>query len=408
MNILLISFEFPPYMNTGGIASYMLHLANALNNAKYSVTVFSATSSHSEITVLRNKEYTNYLIPSSDLATFRKDALHLFQQYVQNHKVDLIESPEVGACALEIKRCFPQIPLLVKLHTPGVVISKVSNSYQSLFTKLRYVAGALRRGQFDLGYWNRTDLKKELDPEYQICILADQLLSPSLALKKWAVHFWGLPSDKIIIVPNPFTLNDALTAAPLTGRSKTICFVGKLTVLKGMFALTKAVKQILMKYPEYKVVIAGRDEPISDSMPSMRAWMEEKLKDVIEKVEFTGTLKSEQVNDLLKRSRICLVPSLWENFPTVVLEAMAAGAVVAASNRGGIPELITDYEHGLLFNPMKPASIFSAVHELIQDESLQYRLALKGRKKIHEENSCERLTEKILSVYKPLNLQTKK
>ncbi len=395
-------------MNTGGIASYMLHLANALNNAKYSVTVFSATSSHSEITVLRNKEYTNYLIPSSDLATFRKDALHLFQQYVQNHKVDLIESPEVGACALEIKRCFPQIPLLVKLHTPGVVISKVSNSYQSLFTKLRYVAGALRRGQFDLGYWNRTDLKKELDPEYQICILADQLLSPSLALKKWAVHFWGLPSDKIIIVPNPFTLNDALTAAPLTGRSKTICFVGKLTVLKGMFALTKAVKQILMKYPEYKVVIAGRDEPISDSMPSMRAWMEEKLKDVIEKVEFTGTLKSEQVNDLLKRSRICLVPSLWENFPTVVLEAMAAGAVVAASNRGGIPELITDYEHGLLFNPMKPASIFSAVHELIQDESLQYRLALKGRKKIHEENSCERLTEKILSVYKPLNLQTKK
>jgi hypothetical protein len=64
----------------------------------------------------------------------------------------VIESPEVGACALYIKETYPSIPLVIKMHTPGVLITKISNTYQSVFTKLRYIAGAFLRGRFDLGF----------------------------------------------------------------------------------------------------------------------------------------------------------------------------------------------------------------------------------------------------------------
>lgn len=400
MHIVLVTYEFPPAMATGGIGSYMLHVAKLLHRTGNKVSVISATKDEGGAVIERGF-CSNFLVDASNLAGFRQEALAVFEQHFDPRSVDVIESPEVGACALEIKRRYPQIPLLVKLHTPGVVITKVSNSYQSVFTKLRYVAGAFRRGRFDLGYWNRKDLKKEHDPEYQICALADCLLSPSQALKKWATQFWELPANKIFIVPNPFTLDVALTAAPLGGRTKTICFVGKLTVLKGMYAFTPALRRLLERYPDYRAVLAGRDEPISSTEPSMQKWMQDQLGEVANQVEFTGVLTADGVQQLMASSTVAVVPSLWENYPTVVLEAMAAGCAVAAANRGGIPEIITHGRSGLLFNPRSSKDIFRVVDRLLADDSYRLELAAGGRKRVVELNSPA-LQELMTTIYKKM------
>jgi glycosyltransferase involved in cell wall biosynthesis len=405
MHIVLVTYEFPPAMAIGGISSYMLHIAKLLYRSGYTVSVISATRD-GEFSVVERGFCTNFLLPASSLSGFRQQALAVFEQYFNPEMVDVIESPEVGACALEIKRQYPQIPLLVKLHTPGVVISKVSNSYQSVFTKLRYVAGAFRRGRFDLGYWNRKDLNKERDPEYQICVLADRLLSPSKALKKWAIHFWGLPSEKIRLIPNPFTLNDALIAAPLSGRTKTICFVGKLTVLKGMYAFTPALRRLLKRYPDYRAVLAGRDEPISPTQTSMQTWMQDQLGSVADRVEFAGVLTADEVQQLVEKSTIAVVPSLWENYPNVLLEAMGAGCAVAAANRGGIPEIITHEQNGLLFNPKSSRNIFRVLNRLLTNEKYRLELAAAGRKRVEELNSAS-IQELITTEYKELNSDKK-
>lgn len=407
LHILLITYEFPPQMATGGIGSYMNHLAHLLYKNGKQVTVFSATTAHQQVEVVDRGFCINYLLPAMSTSVFRNKALEVFKTYIQSHTVDVIESPEVGACALEIKKAFPQTPLVVKMHTPGVLITKVSNIYQPLFTKLRFVAGALLKGKIDLGYWAKYDKNKLNDPEYIICEKADVLLSPSLALKKWAVDFWKIPSEKITVLPNPFTASPDLFQYPVERRTKQICFVGKLTVLKGMIAFTKAMKRILKVHPEYTLVLAGRDEMNPRSGSSMQQWMQQELNPFCNRIFFKGAVTANEVNLLLKQSDICVVPSLWENYPTVVLEAMAAGCAVAASNRGGIPEIITHHQNGLLFNPMKPASIFSAVHELIQDEAQRLQLAAMGRKRVAEENTTEQLAEKILMVYQSISKQSK-
>lgn len=405
LHILLVSYEFPPEMATGGIGSYINHLASLLHHEQQHVTVFSATIQQEEVTVINRAHCVNYLIPAIDPETFRKKVLPVFEQFASQNQVDVIESPEVGACAIEIKKRYPGIPLVVKMHTPGVLITKVSNTYQPFISKLRYVTGALRRGKFDLGYWANNDKNKERDPEFQICEMADLLLTPSEALKQWAVSFWRLPAEKIEVIANPFHADTDLLHYPIERYSKTICFIGKLTVLKGMFAFTGAIKKVLLKHPDYRILLVGRDEAASENIPSMQKWMEDQLTGVTDRVIFKGALNRDSVKQVLSECEICVVPSLWENYPTVVLEAMAAGCAVAASNRGGIPELITDQQNGLLFNPMNENSIYSAIDELINAPSFRFRMAIEGRKKITEETAQDILKEQIMQVYRILYKQ---
>lgn len=383
MFILLITYEFPPHMNTGGIGSYMYHLAHLLSGAGHNVTVFSATTRQDIVQKEEHTYCTNYLFPAANLADFREQVRRFFHTYILHHQVDVIESPEVGACALGIKEDFPHIPLMVRLHTPGVLITKVSNTYQPLYEKLRYVLGALRRGRLDAGYWSRTDKNRYRDPEYQICMLADKLVSPSQALKNFLRRYWRIEKE-IDVIPNPFHADADLFEYPIEGREKIICFVGKLTILKGMFTFTKAIKHILQKYPDYRVIIAGRDEKISDAVPSMKAWMEARLTQVRDRVVFTGALSRAEVKQLLGKSRICVVPSLWENYPTVVLEAMAAGAAVAAANRGGIPEIVKRGITGYLFNPLHAGKIVNALHRLIENDKRRQEVAHNARKRVRQ------------------------
>jgi glycosyltransferase involved in cell wall biosynthesis len=175
-----------------------------------------------------------------------------------------------------------------------------------------------------------------------------------------------------------------------------------------MIAFTKAMKKVLKVHPEYILVLAGRDEIDPQAGTSMQEWMQKELKLFSDRVFFKGAIPANEVKNLLSQSEVCVVPSLWENYPTVVLEAMTAGCAVAASNRGGIPELIKDHENGILFHAMKPHSIFSAVNELIQDETIRFQLAASGRKKVQEENTSLLLTERTLSVYQSVINQAKK
>lgn len=379
LHILLVSYEFPPEMATGGIGSYMNHLAHLLHLHGHQVTVFSATIKQDLVTVIKRGYCVNYLLPASDISFFREKVLEVFKVYIQSNIVDVIESPEVGACALEIKLYYPKIPLIVRLHTPGVIITKISNTYQPLHEKLRFVAGALRRGKIDFGYWAHSDKNRHLDSEFQICCLADRLISPSVALRESIQRFWQLKKE-IDIIPNAFHTHDDIFAQLIEGREKIICFVGKLTILKGMFALTMAIKIILKENPDYYFVFAGRDEAASLSIPSMRAWIEEQLIDELDRIQFTGALDNIGVKKLLCKSRVCVVPSLWENFPTVVLEAMAAGTAVAASNMGGIPEIIEDCVTGYLFDPICHKGIASTVNNLLADDFRRESIAANARK----------------------------
>lgn len=397
MNIVLVSYEFPPANVVGGIGSYMYHLAVFLAAKGNKVTVFSANPGGTKVIVAKQDYCTNYQIPAENNETFREVVVPVFEQFTLTNKVDVIESPEVGACAQYIKAKFPRIPLIVKMHTPGVLITKVSNTYVPLRKKVRFVAGALLRGRIDAGYWARHDKNRDEDMEYQICINADTLLSPSSALKLWAVKFWRIPSKKIQLLKNPFSIQDDLFSLSLSNRPCVISFIGKLSVLKGMKAFAKAIPLILQKNKGYKIFLVGRDE--IESGQSMKEFMQEQLIEYKNQVVFTGALSREELREIYAQSKLCVFPSLWENYPTVILEAMAAGAAVTASNVGGIPELISHSVTGLLFSPRRPRQIAKAVNSLLTNEDKRLVMVETARNEIRKKINDTGFEDDQLRVY---------
>jgi len=384
MNIGLISYEFPPEMATGGIGTSMFNLAILLTRTGHKVAVFSGTLRDGCEPVIERENCTNYLIKSADNPEFRKKVVSVFKRVHRRLAFDIIESPETGACALAVKQTFPEIPLVVGLHTPGVMITKVNNTYLPLHVKLRYIFGSLIRGRLDLGYWARHDKNYLSDPEYQICKLATLITSPSEALRSWAISFWRLPSDKISIIPNPFYLKERTDKDLCKEKEKMILFVGKLSLLKGMVKFTKAIPAILKKHPDYNLVLVGRDEPLGHFGESTLKYMQEHLRPYLGRITFTGAIPHDEVLQLYRKASICVFPSLWENYPNVILEAMSCSCAVVASNKGGMPEIIRNKENGLLINPHKPQDISKQVCQLIENPRLRQKISMNALRYIKD------------------------
>jgi glycosyltransferase involved in cell wall biosynthesis len=95
--------------------------------------------------------------------------------------------------------------------------------------------------------------------------------------------------------------------------------------------------------------------------------------------EYRGFASRAELRQVLARAALLILPSIEENCPMVVLEAMAAGVPVAASNVGGVPDLIEDGVTGMLFNPADRPSICSVVEKLLQDSALRAALAERAK-----------------------------
>jgi len=97
--------------------------------------------------------------------------------------------------------------------------------------------------------------------------------------------------------------------------------------------------------------------------------------------EFAGFADREKLKTCLRRASMLALPSLEDNCPMVVLEAMASGVPVLAAKVGGVPDLIEEGQTGLLCDPLDPASMRIGVGKMIDDADLSRKLALAAKQK---------------------------
>lgn len=139
----------------------------------------------------------------------------------------------------------------------------------------------------------------------------------------------GLPPDRLVVKGN--FAQPGYQAAPRRGA----LFVGRLSPEKGLATLLSAWRSV----PEVPLTIAGSG-PMGERLRS----------EAPENVNLLGAMAPEAVSNLMARSAVLIVPSIWyEGFPMVVAEAFAHGLPVIASDIGALPELISDGKNGLLF-----------------------------------------------------------
>ena len=212
----------------------------------------------------------------------------------------------------------------------------------------------------------------------------DRFITPSRFLRGKMIE-GRIDGDKVIAMPN-FT---DLDIRPHAGEGDYFIYTGRLSHEKGIDILIRAAGSI----EGARLLLVG-EGPV-----------EEELKEEAEKygngrVEFTGFLSGEDFERKVAGARFIVLPSRWyENLPFSIMEAMAAGKPVVATDIGGIPEMVDDGETGLLFPVGNEEALRGCLARMNSDPELRREMGRRGREKAERLYGRARHYESIMEVY---------
>ena len=207
----------------------------------------------------------------------------------------------------------------------------------------------------------------------------------------------GVDENRIHLIPpgmNP-SLFEGPFEDPFAGIGRPrVLFVGRLAPQKGVSTLVAAAG--LLKHPSARLLLVG-DGPERKALEK-----EAKRIGMGDRLHFVGFVAHERLPAVLVHADLLVLPSLYEELGTVLLEAMQAALPIVASNIGGIPAVIEDGVNGLLVPPGEPEALARAIDRLLADRDLARRLS-EGAQERGKDYDWEVLAERVLRVYQGIS-----
>jgi glycosyltransferase involved in cell wall biosynthesis len=397
MKIAFVSYEYPPETGGGGIGTYVVNAARMLARRDHHVEVFAGGEERSCQTTIEGVRINR--VPCRERDIFAEEVTILFAERHSAVTFDVVEGPEYGAEARKIADIFPDLPLVVKLHTSSWLLKSVNVfGPMSTWDKIRFVLGALRRGKLptDLPWWYSPDE----DPERAHVLEADVVAAPSLAIRDWTAETFGLDVGTIRHLPYPFEATEVFLDVPIDTESKVVAFIGRLEMRKGVLDLAEAIPKVLAERPDVRFRIIGRSLPHPRTGEDLKAAMERRISPWLEAVEFTGQVPYEEIPELLADTDVCVFPSHWENFPNVCLEAMSAGRGIVGSRAGGMAEMLDGGNCGNLVSPQRPDALATAVLDLLNNPSRRKKYGRNARKRVLKTYNYKSIALKQIGCYR--------
>lgn len=181
----------------------------------------------------------------------------------------------------------------------------------------------------------------------------------------------------------------------IKGRQLVVGTVAHIQPQKGYPYLIEAARLVLEHYPDTTFIIVGGEKHRGD-----RQKLEEivKEKGINDHIIFAGA-RSDALR-VMASFDIFVLPSVWEGFGIVFLEAMALGKPVIGTRVGGIPEIIEDGVNGYLVEPQNPRQIADKIMLLLGDSSLRSRMGEKGRQRVEDKFCIEDMVSSVEGIYR--------
>jgi glycosyltransferase involved in cell wall biosynthesis len=173
-----------------------------------------------------------------------------------------------------------------------------------------------------------------------------------------------------------------------------ILSVGRLEKIKGHEFLIRSFAEVLKNHPDVFLVIIGEDWGEKARLKELVGSL--KLKD---KVIFTGFLSHAQMPDAYVAADIFVNPSEHESFGIVILEAMACKRPCIATKVGAVSEIIDEKKTGLLVDYGNRKQLVLAMLDLLNNDDLQRKMGEKGRQRVIENFTWEKIGEDYIRVY---------
>ena len=237
--------------------------------------------------------------------------------------------------------------------------------------------------------------------------LLDRLLTPfarAIVVNSNAVgRRFAWARHKIRCIPNGVDLARFTPRQPspelrasfdLPEGAPVVASVGRFVAYKGYTYLLQAAGLVHEATPEVHWVLVGDGELRSELEAQCQSLGLES------RVHFTGW--REDIPEILAMADLFVLPSLGEHFGRVLIEAMAMGKAVVATDAGGVPEVVIHGETGLLVPPAQPGPFATAVLALLKDPAKAARLGNAGRRRAEKVFSLGRHVETVEALYKEL------
>jgi glycosyltransferase involved in cell wall biosynthesis len=383
---MMLTWEFPPRI-IGGISPHVYHLSRSLARRGIRVYVvtcdFPGAPQHEALDGVEVYRIDSYKNPSPDFATW----VYLMNVNMQKEAATIIKSLGGNVDVLHAHDWL--------VATAGIGLKHVFR--KPLFATMHSTEIGRRNGiHFD---YERMIHETEAWLTYEawkVVCCSDYMVSHV----RWA---FGLPPDKQIMIPNGVDADvyGEIQNRDLTGfRSKfalpserIVLFVGRLVYEKGIHVLVNAIPRVLEKV-NAKTIIVGN------------GYMKEQISGLVkglgidQKVMFTGFVDDETLRKLQICADVSVVPSLFEPFGIVALEAMAAKSPVVVSDTGGLGEIVDHDMDGIKVYANNPDSLAWGITRVLTDDRNANRLRNNAYKKIQEKYNWDRIAKQTEEVYR--------
>jgi len=388
LSVMMLSWEYPPRI-IGGISPHIYYLSKSLarNGVKVHVVTcdFPGAPAHEVVDGVEVYRIDSYKNPSPDFATWvylmnlnmQKEAAAITRQL--GGKVDVFHAHDwlVATAGIGLKHVFRK-PFFATMHSTEI--------------------GRRNGIHFD---YERMIHETEAWLTYEawkVICCSDYMVHHV----QWA---FGLPTDKLVMIPNGvnaevYTKNEKENLAQFRSKyalpeEKIVLFVGRLVYEKGVHVLVNAAPKVLEK-ANAKFIIVGN------------GYMKDQLSTIVNatgianKVMFTGFVDDETLWKLQKCADVSVVPSLFEPFGIVALEAMAAKSPVVVSDTGGLSEIVNHDVDGVKVYAGNPDSLAWGINRVFTDETYANALRTNAYRKIQEKYNWDKSAQQTKTLYESI------
>ncbi|NVJ15258.1 glycosyltransferase [Myxococcus sp. AM010] len=363
LRICLVSKELAPF-DRGDIATYVATMSRALAAAGHEVHVLTAAHADWQRAVSHLPGVHLHAVDEREVdfkGAFPHAPLrHAWSAYRSllelhaRHPFDVIEFPDdagEGYFAMRARRTlghFEPAVLAVRLH---------DSTHDRLLLN--------RVATLDMDTAQREHMEDTSIRE------ADLVLSPSGAALERVRTRLALKRTGVVIPPPLAAVREPLAAPRSREGLPQVLYFGDLEYRKGVHLLVEAMQALFEQGVTAEVRLIGDDTRTGPFGRSLRHWLEQRIAPVWrDRFHFTPPREGADRALALAEATVCCIPSRWEHFSLVCMEAMAAGALVVGSDAGGMAELIEDGHNGLLFRSDDAAQLARALARALSTPAL--------------------------------------
>jgi len=243
--------------------------------------------------------------------------------------------------------------------------------------------------------------------EWWITYESSVIILCSESMKNDTISHFRVPQDKLRVIPIGIDQSKFKDRYPdrertrakygVRAEEKLVLFVGRLTSQKGCEYLIRAIPYVA-RFFNVRLLIAG-DGHLRGELEGIAV-----SSGVRPRTIFAGFVNDDDLTDLFLCSDLMVIPSVYEPFGVVALEAMAARLPLVASNVGGLAEIIKHEENGLLVFPRDSSSIAWGISRILSDQANTQRLVKNASREAETRFSWSAVAKQTLEVYKEAKL----